>query len=58
MNPTLAYIRACALHWMSYKIWVCGSENIRGYEMHKSMKDLVMSAALYRVERRKAMNYQ
>lgn len=53
MNPTIAYIRSSALHWMSYRLWLYGDPEIRGFEMHKAMRDIVMAGVLYRVEARK-----
>lgn len=53
ITPLMACIRATALHYATYKKWTCGAPNIRGYELHRSMRDLVLLCALYRTERRK-----
>lgn len=55
MNPTITYIHKAALNWWVYKKWDCGDVHIRGFEMHRSMRDIILAATLYRIERLKAL---
>jgi hypothetical protein len=55
MNPYLRSIRAMALHYAAYKLWVCGNPKIRGWELHRAMADIQCYAAIYRVKRLKEL---
>lgn len=43
-------IRATAMHYATYKKWVVGDPQIRGYQMHLAMRDLMILCTLYRIE--------
>jgi len=58
VNPTVAFIKAQALSWWAYKNWTGGNEEIKGYQMHVAMKDIVLAGALYAVARRKQRAYK
>ena len=56
MNPLIALVRSNALYWWSYRAWQMGDPEKRGWEMHKAMRDIVLYAALYRVQRKRELN--
>lgn len=53
MNYYIAYIRGAAQTYSAFKSWTTGDPRIRGWEMHRCMRDIVMTGVLYRIERLK-----
>ncbi len=50
MDPIIICVRTNALHWWTYKAWAYGPSNIRGFEMAKAMRDIVLLGTLYRAK--------
>lgn len=51
MNQIIACVRSNAQWWACYKLWLHGNPQMRGFQMARAMRDIVMLGVLYRAER-------